>query len=318
MAQKSQIIRALALGLVFGMVPVTAFAQNDPTYSGGPATTSGGPPPGQTVGGSAPAPGTPDVTPGTTMLNPPPAGSPNAIPSPSSVLPSAGLGSAAANQPLQATVGAVELAIGNAPVEVGNCIGVKIHIQNNTNSPLLLDGDRASLEKGGNTMACVTNSTVELNADPPQTIGQIAKNGLAGAVTIGAALAIHDQMIQNGPILGRFRGDERRREAAAERFGKRIVWTGDSTEGVIFFPTTNVGDINGGNVKVPVCTFPTLDVRGYVTTNAGTLQVPTVETVPPLNNRPVKDKKDTAPFNQNLPSTPPQPPLQPLPRLSAP
>jgi hypothetical protein len=270
---KSRILTATAAGLVLGMAQLCAGAQtSDPTYGGtGPSTTSGGPAPAAEA--SAPAPGM-----GT------------AIPTPSNVLPAAGLGSQAANQPLQAVVGAVELSVGSVPVEVGPYIGVKIRVQNNTNSPLLLDGDRAALEKGSSTMNCVTNAKVEYSADPPESKAQIAKNGLAAAVTVGAALAIHDQMVENGPILGRFGGDERRREASAERFGKRIVWTGDSTEGVIFFPTSDVNDINGGNVKVPVCTFPSLDIRGYVSTTAGTLQTPQPQTVPPLNTPKPKAK----------------------------
>jgi hypothetical protein len=190
-----------------------------------------------------------------------------------------GLGSSAANQPLQVVVGAVDLSVGKTPVEVGPYLGVKIHVTNNTNSPLLLDGDRAALEKGGSTLTAVTNFNLEGAADPPEPTKTLVKNAVLAAVTVGANLAIADQKIENGPVLGRFGGDERRRESSAERFGKRIIWTGDSTEGVIFFPTTDVEALNGGNIKLPVCTFPGLDIRGYVTTAAGGLQAP----MPPVD-----------------------------------
>lgn len=237
----------------------------------------------------------------TTGAAPIPMGTVNLTPTP-------GLGSQSANAPLQGTIGAIELDLSGTPLAIGPYIGVKVRVSNNTNSPILLDGDRASLEKGGASMTAVTNAAIETSADPPEPKSQIAKNAILGAVTIGAALAIHDQLVENGPVLRRFGGDEKRREATAQRFGKRIVWTGDSTEGTLFFPTSNIADINGGNIRLPIVTFPQLDIRGYVQTTAGNLPTPAPPTVP--NTSTEKKRTDS---NKS-----PKSPVEPLLRLSPP
>lgn len=141
-----------------------------------------------------------------------------------------------------------------------NLIGIKVQIQNNSQSPLLFDGDKAVLHAAGQNIPAI--ASVEKKISMKQAFIKETNAAVVAGVTIGALPTIRDLKNQKGPILKRYGVDEQRRENLSERFGKRILWPGDVSEGVIF---VHEGEkIAGASVEMPVGTFPEMKLIGPI------------------------------------------------------
>lgn len=139
-------------------------------------------------------------------------------------------------------------------------IGIKVQVQNNSQSPLLFDGDKAILHADGQNIPAI--NSVEKKITMKQAFIRETNAAVVAGVTIGAYPTIRDMKNQKGPILKRYGTDEQRRENLSERFGKRILWPGDITEGVIF---VHEGEkIAGASVEMPVGTFPEMKFIGPI------------------------------------------------------
>jgi hypothetical protein len=174
------------------------------------------------------------------------------------------LNEAAPPPPLMGTITQeVALTIDKQQIQRGPFVGLVLHLHNGTNSPLMFDGNRARITVGGQCVDAVSDAALEAVAAPPYTIAGDLKVGLADAVTIGVYSALRDEIKQRGPILPRYGTDQMRREATLERFGTRILWPGDETQGIVFFRTSS--KLDNTNVQLPVVTFPSMEIRGYLT-----------------------------------------------------
>jgi hypothetical protein len=174
------------------------------------------------------------------------------------------LNAQAPTPPLMGTITQeVALTIDKQPVQRGEYRGLILHLHNGTNSPLMFDGDRAYIEVNGKHIAAAADAPIEESTCPAQTIAQQTLFAAETAVTVGLLPTIHDARIGRGPILPRYGCDQKRRVATAERFGKRILWPGDDTQGIVYFQTED--DLSKGVVQLPVVTFPNMDIRGYLT-----------------------------------------------------
>lgn len=148
-------------------------------------------------------------------------------------------------------------------VRRGPFTGVVVHLHNGTDSPLVFDGDRAIYCVGAKKIAAVTDAALELMVAQPPGHWLEAKIGLIDFATVGWFSTISDEIRSRGPILPRYGADQMRRESTSERFGMRIMWPGEDTEGIIFFRTD--ASLSGGQMQLPVVTFPSMEIRGYLT-----------------------------------------------------
>lgn len=148
-------------------------------------------------------------------------------------------------------------------------VGIKVQVQNNSNTPLLFDGDKAVLHVAGQNIPAI--ASVEKKITMKQAFIKETNAAVVAGVTIGAYPTIRDLKNQKGPILKRYGSDEQRRENLAERFGKRILWPGDISEGVIF---VREGEkIAGASVEMPVGTFPEMKLIGPIQSVQAGLQI---------------------------------------------
>jgi len=139
-------------------------------------------------------------------------------------------------------------------------IGIKIQVQNNSESPLIFDGDKAVLHAAGQNIPAILS--VEKKISMKQAFVKETNAAVVAGVTIGAYPTIRDMKNQKGPILKRYGSDEQRRENLSERFGRRILWPGDITEGIVF---VHEGEkIAGASVELPVSTFPETKMIGPI------------------------------------------------------
>ncbi len=156
----------------------------------------------------------------------------------------------------------VAVTINQQEVRRGPFTGLVVHVKNGTNSPFIFDGDHAFITINGNKIDPITDADLELMVARPTSHWEEAKLGLLAFATVGVAPTIKDELRSRGPVLPRYGADQMRREATGERFAMRILWPGEDTQGIIFFKTSQ--HLSGGQLQLPVVTFPTMEVRGYV------------------------------------------------------
>lgn len=153
-------------------------------------------------------------------------------------------------EPLTAVISNVEMTTGSQEIIFGKYHGLQVNVSNGTDRPLLFDGDSATLRLSGSTIKTITIRQTDLTVCPIPTAKDEVIAVARAAITVGAAPAIRDHKLQAGPILQRYGCDEKRREDEETRFGKRILWPGDSCSGIVFFQTDR--SLRGGIIELPV------------------------------------------------------------------
>lgn len=132
--------------------------------------------------------------------------------------------------------------------------GLVVEVHNSTDRALLIEGDKAVATLGSAHYQSAPLIKVENAACPPKSplvkVATTTAAVVAAGATVGAIPTIRDSRMQSGPILKRYGCDEARRQDELSRFGKRIVWPGDTTKGVIYFATKHV--LTGASVELPI------------------------------------------------------------------
>lgn len=114
---------------------------------------------------------------------------------------------------------------------------VVLQVKNNCKRALLLDGDNALLlssDKNGNQAPLKRNEIVK----PPAKVNIPSDLIYVGTalVTNGSAQTVQDFIQRRGSTQGLFYGlDDKRRQIAGLRFGKRIVYPGETSLGRLYF-----------------------------------------------------------------------------------
>jgi hypothetical protein len=79
------------------------------------------------------------------------------------------------------------------------------------------------------------------------------ENTVTAALTLGAVQAVDGEKVRRGPIADRYGFDNANRNDRLGRFGERILWPEDSSEGLVYFKTNN--SLAGTTIQVPVSDF---------------------------------------------------------------
>jgi hypothetical protein len=152
--------------------------------------------------------------------------------------------------PLSAVISSVELTTDPNEYVLGPYHGLHVHVHNGTDRPLVLNGDMATMHLGSEIVRPISIRQVDYEVCPPLTTGEQALVAAKVAVTVGWNSAIADEKVQRGIILGRYGCDEHRRQDEQNRFGKRILWPGDDSDGVVYFQTDQ--SLKGGTIEMPI------------------------------------------------------------------
>lgn len=161
-------------------------------------------------------------------------------------------------KPLQAFVGvSLKLDVERSDIVLNRLRGLMITVTNDTSRPLVIDGDSAQATVGAKNYSSASLPLVQKCVLPNNgllaTTGKVITNvSLAGA-SIGVIPTVKDFIILNKPITKRYGPDERRRLVEASRFGKRIVWPHQKTQGIIYFQTNNT--LSGAKLRMSVHTL---------------------------------------------------------------
>jgi hypothetical protein len=174
---------------------------------------------------------------------------------------------AQAPPPLKAYIGAtLILKAERYDISFDRLRGILINVVNETDRPLVINGEKANAIAGGETVAAAPVTALQKIVIPTKTAQQymedIFKKLIPAAATIGAIPAFKDFSKQRKPVLERYGKDEVRRRVESTRFGRRILWPKEQTRGVLYFDTDT--DLDGARVEIPVSTL-------FDTSDAGTL-----------------------------------------------
>lgn len=158
--------------------------------------------------------------------------------------------------PLTAVISNVILTTSPQEYLMGDFHGLKVHISNGTDRPLLFNGDKAVIKFDGQCAAPITVGQLQDAVCPASTTKEQIIGVLKVAVTVGLEPTIRDIKMEKGPILQRYGCDEKRREDEQSRFGQRILWPGDSSDGIVYFNTDR--SLHGGTLELPISSLADL------------------------------------------------------------
>lgn len=162
--------------------------------------------------------------------------------------------------------GGLSASIEDAGLAARPFVAVMVKVTNRSQATVEVLGDESVVRRAGGDEKCLPMERIEAAIDLPDSPRHKYLKDLSAAVqaatTVGAAPAIKDRAVQRGSVRGRYGHDEKRREKLFSRFGKRVLYPGDSTEGAIFF----AGKLPAGaTIDVPVRDFYYQDNRASLT-----------------------------------------------------
>jgi hypothetical protein len=193
--------------------------------------------------------------------------------------------------PLGALVGnALKLNVLRSDVTFEKFRGILISVTNGTNRPLVVDGDQATAVLNGHTFKCATVAAIQQSIQAPRKIStefqELLTLALPAALTVGASPTIRDIRESQRPVLERYGPDELRRKIEFTRFGRRILWTNQKVEGIIYFESDEA--LKTAQIVIPTTTlFDNKDTSKLTSTSVTAIPLPS-----------------TSPTSSPLPSTP--------------
>jgi len=147
--------------------------------------------------------------------------------------------------------------------------GIMITVTNNTNRPVAVDGDQARAIVAGKGYLCVPVSAIQQaivpHHKPSQEFMEILAHVVPAALTVGAAPTLRDFQISRKPVLERYGADELRRKIEYSRFGRRILWSQQKVQGIVYFDGTQ--PLAEARLEIPATTL--FDSKDAATLSAG-------------------------------------------------
>lgn len=147
----------------------------------------------------------------------------------------------------------IDFIVQPSPVVINGLHSVQVTVRNHTDRPVIVEGSAAVATVGGDSYRCAPVTALEPKKVPREDlVGKIksdTKATVTAAATIGVWQSVHDQLQMSGPIPKRYGWDEKRRSNELSAFERRILWPGDSTQGLMFFDSDQ---LDKAELVVPV------------------------------------------------------------------
>jgi hypothetical protein len=145
---------------------------------------------------------------------------------------------------------AIEELLGTAVLSA-DAGAIALHVVNSGNRALSLDGEKATVESPRQP---VLNQAEILPPPATNHTGQDVAAVIASAVSLGGIPVAKDEIDKAGSPGRLYYGrDAERRELAATRFGRRVVFPGGSADGLILLPDVAR---TAAKLSIPVCNYP--------------------------------------------------------------
>jgi hypothetical protein len=161
-------------------------------------------------------------------------------------------------EPLTTAVGnSLTMTIDKRDIVFGGLRGMMVTVTNMTSRPLVVDGDKATAVAKGETLKCAPLTVLQHTVMPPHDTKYVIHTFntaiVPAAVTVGAVPTVKDMIKNKKPVLERYGVDQERRNVEESRFGRRIVWPHQKTQGIVFFETP--GDLADAKLSIPSSTL---------------------------------------------------------------
>jgi len=134
---------------------------------------------------------------------------------------------------------------------------IKISVKNLTDRPLSFDGDEAGLDTGKAQLKALPLNALDNRIKEPDNpkgyAGRSLANTISAAVSVGAVQTIEGEMRLLGPMPRRYGYDNERRHERQLRFGNRVLFPGDASEGFIYFRTAE--NLQNKFIELPLKAF---------------------------------------------------------------
>jgi hypothetical protein len=156
--------------------------------------------------------------------------------------------------PLTNLLGSLTVSSQTFEVYLKNLVGLELTVHNGTDRPLVVDAEKCIAELSEVKFHSVGAEQIDYAVRHPHSLATgielKAARITVAAVSIGAYQTITDFFVQAGPVLKRYGVDEKRREIEERAFGSRVVWPGETSSGIVYFP----GDtsLRGAMLNIPV------------------------------------------------------------------
>ncbi len=139
-------------------------------------------------------------------------------------------------------------------------LAVRLSVSNKTQVPLIVDGDHATLQRGAtdaNPLVAAPQAALDAIGHPPTTFGKKfitdARDVVLAGISVGAIPTVETFKEQFGPIEKRYGYDEDRRAREQTRFGKRVLYPGDTSSGNVYFKVGSIAQ--GMTLRFPIKSF---------------------------------------------------------------
>jgi hypothetical protein len=156
--------------------------------------------------------------------------------------------------PLANVVDSLKVSSDTFEVYLKNLVGLELSVHNGTDRPLVVDAEKCIAELNDVKLHSVGAEQIDYAVRHPHSLSTgielKAARITAAAVSLGALQTVTDFYVQRGPVLKRYGVDEKRRETEEQAFGSRVVWPGETSTGIVYFPGET--SLRGAVLNIPV------------------------------------------------------------------
>jgi hypothetical protein len=161
-------------------------------------------------------------------------------------------------EPLKAYVGMeLKLQVDQRDIVFDKLHAVMITVANETNRPLMVDGNKATARIGNESIVAAPITVLQKAVLPAggleHALVSVGTKIIPTAATVGAIPTIKDMITLKKPVLERYGPDEVRRTVESSRFGRRVLWPRQKTQGILYFQTPDA--LASAVITIPASTL---------------------------------------------------------------
>ncbi len=178
--------------------------------------------------------------------------------------------------PLHSVInGNIDANVGSAAVDPSGFRSLKLTITNKTDRPIVLDGNAAIATVGGVRIQSAPMSKIEPKIPAPDNPShkylKDIRSSITAIATVGAAQTLEDKLNDMQEVRKHYGFDEARREDLEARFGKRILFPGETTTGTLFLKTRL--PLQDASVTIPTCSLGDKSDAAIISISGSTVSI---------------------------------------------
>jgi hypothetical protein len=162
-------------------------------------------------------------------------------------------------RPLAELGAGIEVSAKGETASLKGLTALRLHVANNTQRTLSFKGNEAVLALTGTQLKAAPLASISARIkeydNPHGYRERAAMTAMTAAMTVGAWQAVRDDKVLRNPVTERYGFDNANRNQRLLRFGERVLWPGDSCEGVVYFESSQPVSLAGASLQVPVADF---------------------------------------------------------------